>query len=197
MPLPTPTGDTTADSYGTLRDSNGFVVPVAGQTSTPVDAPTPSPYYSRYDSAGGASTPAPAQSLQQAQNEAIQGASGEINALNQYYASKSAEQKTANEKNDRSTSAISTLTGLAGSTEADVRQKATSKEGQKANDAIMAEQASKIAQTLRDIKTSATNDYNTERSNARLDATAQADAVTKQKANAVEHIKNLTAGAVR
>lgn len=144
---------------------------------------TPSPYYSRTSADTPLDNPAP-QSEDQLQASKLNGAQGEINSLNEYYKSLVNEQKVINAKDDRSTAAVSTLTGLAGSTEADMRQQDTSKQGQAALKKITDEGAMKVQGILSKIRSdSATEarqqrlDYNAGvKDSAALSATQKTDA---------------------
>lgn len=199
---------------GLTPDQQKAVAGVAAQFSSSSPAATPSPtdttspsastdYYSRTgytDTPLAAPTPQTEEAIQAKKSAAAQ---GEINSLNDYYASLVKEQATINDKNDRSTAAISTLTGLAGSSEADVAQQKTTQQGQQATDKIKAEQQATIQQLLGKIRSDAATearqqrlDYNDTVTGNIANRAATAKMQADQLAAAGEHIKNLTATGV-
>lgn len=93
-------------------------------------------------------------------------ARGELDALGQLEKDLLAEQNVINQKNERSTQAVSTLSGLAGSTEADIQQQKTTAVGQKANKQIQNEVNLQRQQLLSNLRKSATE----EARNLRLEA---------------------------
>lgn len=188
---------------GPLNDTQLATTGVA--TPTPTTSTTPD-YYPRTaaptlaDSPLAAPTPESVDTIQAKKTAAAQ---DQINALSGYYADLSREQLATNQKNDRSTSSISTLTGLAGSTEANTAQQETSKQGQQALDKIKNEQAVAVQGILSKIR----EDSATEARQQRLDYNASiTDSITNranlakmesdQLAAAGDHIKNLTAAGV-
>ena len=82
-------------------------------------------------------------------------AQAEIDALNKVYQDKLNTQRITNQGQDRQTASVSTLTGLAGSTEANVAATKTEALGEKQLNAIRNEQAAAIQQILSKVKTSA------------------------------------------
>lgn len=135
-------------------------------------------------------------SAEDIQADMTMAAQGEINALNDYYKSMLAEQATINQKNERSTAAISTLTGLAGSTEADIQQQKTTAAGQKANQAIIRENMLQVQSVLGKIRTSAVEEARSQRLEARQ---SEQDRIALRKAKKEEmddNIKTLAAAGV-
>lgn len=123
-----------------------------------------------------------------AQEKAKQ-AQSQIDALNNYYNSQLQEQSVINDKRNRSTNAVSTLTGLAGSTEADVAQDITSDVNKRENKAIENQRAVAITGVFSKINEDAQKQANEEKTNARLDAeTILANRKTRQE----EAVKSLT-----
>jgi len=166
--------------------------PTPTPTPTPVTNPTPTPVDRPiYD------TPtAPTKTAEQIQTDMLQNAQGEINALGQYESSLLAEQKVINDKNDRSTASISTLTGLAGSTEANTQQQATTAVGQQANQKIKNEVAMKVQSLLGNIRASAVTEARSLREEARLTEQQRIANREKQQAESVTQLRNLAASGV-
>lgn len=185
---------TSAQSGGASLASRAIAAPVAPTSMTSGGTSASSPItssnqtgvtggktrYSRYSDTQ-TEDPAPVKSVEQIQKEMSRGAQGEINALNKYYAdltkSQLGEQSLINNQNDRSTASVNTLTGLAGSSEANITQQATTAQGQRANDRIREQNtntlAVKVQGILSAIRTDAQSQYQYERSEARLDAESQ------------------------
>lgn len=172
--------------------------PVINRT---VKTPTPDTGYTytgkdglSYNNLTGAVVPTPPKSAKQIQADMINSAQGEISNLNAYEQSLLGEQKVINEKNDRSTAAISTLTGLAGSTEADVSQQTTTKTGQAQNEKIKQEAAIRMNTLLGSIRESALKQAKEEREAAQADETTR---LANKKAQAEEsntYLTNLAMG---
>ncbi len=106
----------------------------------------------------------------QIQEELLKASQGEINHINRYAAQQIEALKPRQEERLRETSSVNTLTGLAGSTEANRTTESTTKVNQKENDLIRAEAAAKISGILSGVKTKALEMAQTERENFRLDA---------------------------
>lgn len=137
--------------------------------------------YSRYSDTP-TDSPAPVKSVEQIQSEMSRGAQQEINALTQYYADLSKEQATINQGNDRSTASVNTLSGLAGSTEANVSQQKTTAQGQQAQKQITDQLSMQVQGVLSKIRTAAIQESHDLRTEARLDsATQEANRVTRLK----------------
>lgn len=140
--------------------------------------------------------PVKTQSAEEVQEEMLRGAQGEIDAINLYAKDLLADQHIINEKNDRSTSSISTLTGLAGSTEANVAQQATTAVGQKANQKIQNEAAMKIQGIMGAVRQSAYAEARAQRQDARLDEETRIKNRAARQEEAVTQLTNLSAGGV-
>lgn len=168
--------------------------PVATKTKT---ESTSSPYYSRYNNGSLNETPSvKVKTAEQLQKEMTLAAQGEINALGEYYNSRLEEQRVINEKNDRSTASISTLTGLAGSSEANLQQQKTTEIGQKANQKIKEEAALRVQTLLGNIRQSALTEARALREEARLDEETRIKNRTARQQEAVTNLTNLSAGGV-
>ncbi len=201
-PSPAATSPSPVPKFGDeVKDASGKVVGTAAfdpNTGKALDQPkvqTPKVSVNRsiYDDMGGANK---AQNVEQVQADMTRSAQGEINALNQYAQSLLAEQATINQKNDRSTNAISTLTGLAGSTEADTAQQKTTDAGQRANKAIKDEAALKVQSILGRVKEAAIAESRAQREEARM---VESDRIANRKARqeeAVTNLQNLAASGV-
>lgn len=131
----------------------------------------------------------PAKSVEQVQADMTNGAQSQIDGLNRYYDSLLQEQSTINQGRDRSTSSVSTLTGLAGSTEANVQQQKTTDLNTADNKKIQAERGMAINGVLSDIRKSAIE----EARNQRLEARQSADDILKNRtARQTQATTNLT-----
>lgn len=133
-----------------------------------------------------------ARSVDTIQQEKLAQAQGEISALNTYYDTLAKESRVLGEKNNRRTNAISTLTGLAGSSEANVAQETTDK-GNKADlDKIESERNVAIMAALGKIRQSAVEQAKQEREDAR---TSEQDRITfreKAQSDAVTQLSTLS-----
>jgi len=152
--------------------------------------PSPADYYPRYTPSVPEET-APAQSVEEVQKEMMKGAQRQINELNDYESTLLREQNIVNQQNDRSTASVNTLTGTAGSTEANADQRKTTNEGIQANNAIRDQVSVKVQGILSDIRVAAVTEARERRNDARLDAaTKEANRVTRQT-EANTHIATL------
>lgn len=136
------------------------------------------------------------QSAEEVQKEMLRGAQAELTSLDKFYAERLREQEQINQKNERSTASISTLTGLAGSTEANVAQQATTKVGQQANNQIRAEQEMKVQSLLGNIRRSALDESRAQRQEARLDEQARIANRAARQQEAATQLTNLAASGV-
>lgn len=186
---PTPTTATTPATT-TPTPTTATTPTQTGTTTTGTD----SGYYPRYTPAEQSAsdyqnTFTKPRTVDEIAQEKAKQSQSQIDALNNYYNSLLQEQNVVNEKRNRSTSAVSTLTGLAGSTEADVAQQTTSAVNQRENKAIENQRAVAITSVLSKINEDAQKQANEEKANARLDAeTILANRKTRQE----EAVKNLT-----
>lgn len=193
------------DGRGNIDIKNlapGADISTIGKTPSSSATGTPSPYYSRYTK--GEQTAAnyldttftPPETETQIVARKEKEAQAQIDNLNRLYDNIYAEQQTINQGRDRSTNAISVLTGLAGSSEANVASNATTNLNQRDNQKIQAERAAAINSVLADIRSSAA----TEARNQRLDARADAESIlkrrTERQGEAVTQLTALSAGGV-
>lgn len=191
-----PTTGAPADGSAPKTDSSGST---GGSTGNPAPQPTgsDSAYYSRISGNPDTTVIAPSpQSVEEIQAEKSKAAQAEINSLNSYYADLSAEQGVINAKNDRSTAAISTLSGLAGSTEANVAQQETTSKNQQATAKIQHEQEVAIQGILSKIRSDAVTEARQQRldyNQSVTDSIANRAALQKE---AADHVTNLTAAGV-
>lgn len=183
---------TTKGTYGTItdfgygqaytdpRDNPNYNAPktvTPPVQQTPVTAPTVERTYDSYRddprvTVGGVRQGQDTSNVSVRSEESIYSdmysrARGELDALGQLEKDLLAEQNVINEKNDRSTQAISTLSGLGGSTEADISQQKTTAIGQKANKQIQNEINLQRQQLLSKIRSSATEEARALRLEAR------------------------------
>jgi len=135
-------------------------------------------------------------SFENVHREMLGAAQGQVNSLRDYENTLLQEQRVINDKNDRNTNAISSLTGLAGSTEADVEQKKTTTIGQQANKGIRAETEIKIQSILSDVATNALAESRARRAEARLDETGRLEARAAAQEKAVQDVTYLTSAGV-
>lgn len=149
-----------------------------------------------YSTAGGGYSTPGVKTQEQIQADMTQSAQGEINALRDYESTLLNEQKVINEKNDRSTSSINTLTGMAGSTEANIQQQATTEQGQQANKAIQAEVELKIQSLLGNVRASAITEARAQREEARLDEETRLKNRAARQEEAASQLTNLAASGV-
>lgn len=173
-------------------------------TPTPAPAPPPAPdYHPRYtaneqaasDYLSGGSFQAP-ESVEDIQAKKTQAAQGQIDNLNQHYNDLLGEQRTINEGRLRGTNSVSTLTGLAGSTEAVSANNQTTQLNQRDNQKIQNERAVAIDDIFSSIRTSAVE----EAKQSRLEARQSAEDTLKQRADrqteATTHLTNLSKSGV-
>lgn len=111
--------------------------------------------------------------LEDIQKKMARDSQKEINSLYKYQSDLLAEQQGINKQDDRSTASINTLTGLAGSTEANINQQATTAKGQQANKQIMDAVTVQVQGILSAIRKDAQSQYQYERTESRLDAETQ------------------------
>ena len=129
------------------------------------------------------------QSKEEIQAAKMKAAQAEIDALNKVYQDKLAEQRIINQGQERQTSAVSTLTGLAGSTEANVQATKTEALGNKQLDAIRNEQAAAVQAILSKVRTSAAEEARQQTLDARQSAR---DILDLRAQRAEEAVNDLT-----
>lgn len=132
----------------------------------------------------------------QLQKDLLKASQGEINQINKYAAQQIEALKPRQEERLRETSSVNTLTGLAGSTEANRTTEGTSKINQRENDLVRAEAGAKIGGILSKVKTDALKMAQTERENFRLDTEAAAKERTARLQEAVTNAATLAASGV-
>lgn len=113
-------------------------------------------------------TVAQPQTSAQIQSDLLKASQGEINQINQYATEQINALKPRQDERLAETNSVNTLTGLAGSTEANRTTEGTSKINQRENDLVRAEASTKISSILSGVKTKALEMAQTERENFRL-----------------------------
>jgi hypothetical protein len=168
-----------ARTTGTSLLSTPVSTPISttsqSQTSNQTAVSGGKEYYSRYGKDNKDEPVVETPSYEEIQKQMMRDAQKQINELNKYEASLLAEQKIINQQNDRSTASVNTLSGLAGSSEANVQQQKTTAQGQQANKQIMDQVNTQVQSVLANVRKDAQEAYRYERTEARLDE------ATKQK----------------
>lgn len=113
----------------------------------------------------------------------------EITALNQYAKESLDALRPRQEERLRETSSVNTLTGLAGSTEANRTTEKTVAINKKEDDLIRAETAANVQKILSNVRSQALELEQSERTNARLDS---AEARAAKAASTAEAVTNVT-----
>lgn len=162
--------------------------PIPGYTA-PSTGSTASPYYSRL---GPEPTPVVAKTSDQIQEDKLKAAQGLIDNTNKMYDSEIASQTTVNEGRVRGNNAISALTGLSGSTEANVTSDKVNTANQKELDAINQQRAVAIGGILSKISDSAVAEAKQSRDEARQSAQDIQDYRLKAQTDAVSHLTELS-----
>ena len=185
--------DFTAGTIETYFPNQAETKPTTPLPSAPT---TPSQYYSRnteqeQQAENILSAPMTTESTEQIQARKTKQAQGEIDALNRLYASKISEQREVNVGQERRTSSVSTLTGLAGSSEAGVQARKTEAIGGKQIEAIQNEQAVMIQSVLSDIRTSAVEEARQQTLDARQSAEDVLALRTQRQTDAVAKLTTL------
>jgi len=184
----------TQDQINSARTSGASLL------STPVSSPTTSPSsptgtpssnqtsvvggtkggkYSRYGLYKPDEPVVETPSYEDIQKQLMRDAQRQVNSLRKYENSLLEEQSQINQENQRQNAAVNTLTGLAGSSEANVTTQRVTQEGQRANQQIQAQIQTQIQGVLADVRKDAQARYQFERSESRLDQ-AQADTRNKE-----------------
>lgn len=203
---PTPSPTITApvgDSYASVGDANAARDPVTGElkSSAPTSVASPSEYYPRYTSAEQGATDylstfqAP-KSVDQIRTEKTTAAQARIDAMNKYYDSLTAEQRGVNEGRTRGTNAVSILSGLAGSSEAELANTKTGELNARDIGKIQAERAVAINDILFDIENSSIEEAKQSRLEARQSAQDILAARTARQTQAGEQLKMLASSGV-
>lgn len=163
--------------------------PIAGGSPLPGAIPSPSEYYSRL---GSEPTPVVAKTAEDIQAEKQKGAQSLIDSINKQFDSSVAEQTKVNEGRERGTNAISTLSGLGGSSEAEVAIDKTRTQNSKEVDAINNQRAVAIQTILGKIADSAVAEAKVSRDEARQSSQDIADYRLKAQTDAVSHLTELS-----
>lgn len=143
-----------------------------GYTEPKKEEPTEdSTYVPRYTAREVAEPEAP-RSVESLQREKTRAAQGEINALRDYEATLLKEQAVLNNQDERATSSVSTLTGLGGSSEANVQQRQASDRSKLADRGITDRIAVQVQGILSEIRKDAVTEARQSRLDARDDETA-------------------------
>lgn len=135
-------------------------------------------------------------SFEDVQGQMLNAAQGELSYLDNYYKSQLDEQKQINQKNDRSNQAISTLTGLGGSTEADFQQQKVSAAGDKANKAILNEAKAAAQAVYSRVSQAATAEARAQRLEARQTEEERIKNRAARQQQAVSEIQNISASGI-
>jgi hypothetical protein len=148
--------------------------PVATSNQTGVSGGKKKDYYSRYGNEDEPVVETP--SYEEIQKQMMRDAQKQVNALHKYESDLLKEQQGINQQNDRSTQAVNVLSGLAGSSEANIQQQKTTAQGQQANKQIMDQVNTQVQSVLANVRKDAQQAYQYERTESRLDeATKQAN----------------------
>lgn len=164
-------------------------------TPTPTNNPTPSNSVSRPVLYGDEPALITARSEDEIQKEKLTQAQEVIGNLNKYYDSLVGEARTLGEGNLRKTNAISTLTGLSGSSEANNAASTTEKATSKDIERVQNERNVAISQVLAKVKTDAVEQARNERLDARQSEQDRISYREKAHASAVENLTALSLGA--
>ena len=160
-------------------------IPDKSAANTAPSPVTPRPIY------GDEPAPITAKSVDEIQREKAAAAQAEIDNLNKYYDTLKSEQIITNQGNERKTNAISTLTGLAGSSEANLQDTETKTRGSQALGRVEQERTMAINQVLNDIRTSAVEEARQQRLEARQNEQDRIAYREKAQANAVGMLTTL------
>lgn len=129
--------------------------------------------------------------LEQIQKQLTKNAQKEINSLYTYQNDLLREQQGINQQNDRSTASVNTLTGLAGSSEANIAQQATTQKGQQANQQIMNQVQTQVQGVLAKVRSDAQQQYQFERTQANADQQTRDAHEKVMRDNAQENVAML------
>jgi len=186
-------------TFGPTNDAQKAAISNAAAL-VPGATSTPSPSYPRYtqDSAaenylGEFKAPQSEEAISARKSQAAQ---GEIDSLNRHYDGLLAEQKVINEGRDRSTASVNTLTGLSGSTEANVQANQTTAVNQKDNQKIQAERSMAVQNVLGQVRASAVEEARQSRMEARQSAEDVMAIRTKRQTEATTQLTNLSKSGV-
>lgn len=108
-------------------------------------------------------------SYEEIQKQMMRDAQKQVNSLRKYESSLLQEQAQINQENLRQNAAVNTLTGLAGSSEANVTTQRVTQNNQKANQQIQAQVQTQIQSVLANVRKDAQQMYQFQRTEARAD----------------------------
>jgi hypothetical protein len=206
-PTPAPANESITDTYNRAAGVvNSDPAGIRGGDTTPV-APPPVLRNSRggIDKPNNPSqinrpvtTPAVAapQTTAQIQADLLKASQGEINAINQYASQQIEALKPTQDARLRETSSVNTLSGLAGSSEANVTTGATRATNDKENALVRAEAAAKIQSVMSGVKTKAITMAQTAKEQFRLDTAESRAQKLADTTEAVQHAATLAATGV-
>jgi len=184
------------DAERALKQPPAAQLPINTNTPTALDTRVPgttdTTRYSRYTEP--VETPYVAKTEEEVQRDMTSAAQAEIKSLNDYYNSLRSEQEGINAGRDRAVSSVSTLTGLAGSTEANVQQGKQTDLNQRDLGKIENQRAQAIGAVLTGIRTAARSESRAQREEARLDEATRTANREKRVAEATEQVKSLAQG---
>lgn len=175
-PVPGPTYNANDTSGKNSSTTSNPVASDTGYYSRITGEPIPTPITARTEDEIAADKAKQAQSI--------------IDNINKYYDSQVAEQKTVNEGRTRGTNSISVLTGLAGSTEANIAADKTASLNARDIDKINNERAVQIGSILSKIRSEAVDEAKQSRLEARQNAQ---DILAARKTKQENAVKDLTA----
>ncbi len=138
--------------------------------------------YSRYGLGNNEDPVVEEPSYEQIQKEMMKNAQKEINSLYKYQSSLLGEQQQVNQENLQQNAAVNTLTGLAGSSEANVTTQKVQAQNQQANQKIQDQVNVQVQGVLSNVRKDAQQMYQFEREQANVDVETQ----RKNRAEAYE-----------
>lgn len=197
-------GDKTKGAYdsligqGYVYQNGAFTKPVTTTTKpdatggTPTPSPvTPSPIRFLYPDET-TPTPTKEKSVDQVQQELLTQSQAEIDNINKYYDTIYNETKTLNEKNTRGTNAVSVLTGLAGSSEAEVASQTTEKGNTASLNKVNQERGLAINSILSKIRTNAVEQARQSRLDSQKSEEDRIEYRTKQAEESTKMLADLS-----
>jgi len=141
-------------------------------------------------------TVAAPETADQIQAKLLKASQAEINNINQYAAKSIEAAKPRQDERLRETSSVNTLTGLAGSSEANRTTEATTAVNKRENDLIRAEAQTKVSAILTGVKTKALEMAQTAKENFRLDTESAAKERTARLEEATQNAAMLAQSGV-
>ncbi|UPJ35848.1 hypothetical protein IVB45_02210 [Bradyrhizobium sp. 4] len=185
------------DPVPTLYNPDGSVNTTAGAGAATKPASSTSDYYSRYSTPGESAASnylntfkAP-RSEEDIAAEKTKAAQAQIDSINKLYDSRLQEQQTINDGRDRGTNAISVISGLSGSSDAQNAATKTSQVNQRENEAINKEREVAVQGIFSQIRSSAAQEAKDSRDEARKSAEEILSARKGRQEEANAHLTNL------